>query len=136
MSTEALNGLGELVAAVLGDFSGLRAVPAAAGAGPWELCFRAVLPGDKRWLVLRCSRDLARRLAEASLGPGDESLHADAFAELCNLCSSHLADRLPPPPGGWKPFLPEAGLPPGAAEVEAVLEVEGAALEASVWSAA
>lgn len=101
------------------------------------LSVHAVLPQDHGWLVLRCSPALAERLAQDSTGSDDPGLAQDAFAELCNLCVSHLVSRL------WdnlhtpfRSFVPAFGLPPGERKSAVLLDVDGEALEASHWSRA
>lgn len=126
---------------VLESFAYALPVPAAAGDGrPLELCVRGELPEGQGWLVLRGSAGLAGRLAADAAGESEDSdaaLAQDAFAELCNLCVSHLVSRLW---GGqqrsFKPFVPSAGLPSGECGSQILLDVDGEPLEASYWRAA
>lgn len=120
---------------VLEDFAYLVAAPATGPAPDLPICYRASLPGQAGWLVLRGSRDLPRFLADASTGGSGEGLEEDAFVELCNLSASHLVSELwRGRHGAWKAFVPQAGVPAGVPKASVLMDVEGQFLEASFWT--
>lgn len=128
--------LHKVLSQVLESFAYALPIPRAEAAD-LGLSVHAVLPQEHGWLALRCSPVLAERLAQDSTGSEDPGLAQDAFAELCNLCVSHLVSRL------WgdlqspfRPFVPAPGLPQGVRKSAVLLDVDGEALEASHWSRA
>jgi hypothetical protein len=128
--------LHEVLSQVLESFAYALPVPRAEAAG-LALTVSGELPEGLGWLVLRGTPALAARLAEDSTGSDDPSLGQDAFAELCNLCVSHLVSRLySDEPRAFRAFVPQAGLPQGREVSKVLLDVDGDALEASYWRAA
>lgn len=128
--------LRQVLSQVLESFAYALPVPRES-APELALSVSAGLPEGRSWLVLRGTPALAARLAADSTGSDDPSLAQDAFAELCNLCVSHLVSRV------WgdqqrpfSAFVPSVGLPQGAVQSRVLLDLDGEPLEASVWSAA
>jgi hypothetical protein len=99
------------------------------------LSVRAELPGGA-WLSLRGTQALAERLAADAAGSADPALAEDAMLELCNLTVSHLSSQLGGDRRAYRPFVPAPGLPGGRCLSRALLDIDGEALEASIWSAA
>lgn len=106
-----------------------------AEAGELGLAVRGALPGGRGWLVLRSTPALATRLADDAMGADADELARDAFAELCNLCVSHLVSLLwGDEHAAFKAFVPVEGLPDGVECSRTLVDVEGEPLEASFWS--
>jgi hypothetical protein len=110
---------------LLHHFAGLDSMPGRAR-GPLSGIRRSVELGGGARLTLEAPRPLAEKIAVGAMGAASEGLAEEALDDFCLYVAKHLLGWLRAAPGQRK----------YGEGVEALLEIDGLLLKASLWTPA